>query len=55
MSVALKTALVMAAMEWPVSKFYGTVPPTTLWKRMLVAGTMAYVGVVLAQHFNGRK
>lgn len=49
MTVALKTALVMAALEWPVSKFYGTIPPTPLWKRMLVAGAMAYVGVVVAE------
>lgn len=49
MSVALKTALVMAALEWPASKFLSTAPPRALWRRMLVAGTLAYVGVVVAQ------
>lgn len=46
--LALATGLVVAAIELPVSRHYATVPPTSTLKRMLIAGAMGAVGVLLA-------
>lgn len=48
-SIALKAALVVAALEYPISRVYKTVPETNTVMRMAVAGAMAYAGVVVAQ------
>lgn len=41
--------LIAAAIEYPVSQRYATVPETTTAKRMLIAGAMAAAAVALAQ------
>jgi hypothetical protein len=46
-SVALAAALVTAAIEYPISQFYATVPPTQTPTRMAIAGGMAFVSVLV--------
>jgi hypothetical protein len=46
--LALTTGLVVAAIELPVSQYYATVPPTNTAKRMVIAGGMGLVGVMVA-------
>lgn len=46
-SVALASALVTAAIEYPISQFYATVPPTQTPTRMAIAGGMAFVSVLV--------
>lgn len=50
-NTALKAALVVAALEYPISQYYKTVPPTNTIMRMAIAAAMAYAGVVVAQKF----
>jgi len=52
--LALGAAAVVAAIEYPVSQHYATVPSTTTGKRMLIAGAMAFAGVLVAGHLMGR-
>lgn len=49
MNLPLAAALVTALIELPLSKQYPTVPPTGTLVRMLVAGGVTYVAVVVAQ------
>ena len=49
--LALTSAAVIAAIEFPISKFYSTVPATTTAKRMAIAGGMAFVAVLVAGAF----
>jgi hypothetical protein len=46
--VALGAAVVVAAIEYPVSQYYQTVPPTHTGKRMLIAASMAFAGAFVA-------
>jgi hypothetical protein len=46
--LAIGTALVVAAIEWPVSQHYATVPPTRTAMRMGIAAAMAFAGVMIA-------
>ena len=46
--LALTAAGVIAAIEFPISKFYATVPPTKTIQRMAIAGGMAFVAVLVA-------
>lgn len=48
LKVALGSALVVAAIEYPVSQYYETVPPTHTAKRMAIAGAMAFAGAFVA-------
>lgn len=48
LKVALGAAAVVAAIEYPVSQYYQTVPPTNTGKRMLIAGAMAFAGAFIA-------
>lgn len=48
LKVALYAALIVAAIEYPVSQHYATVPPTDTKTRMLIAGAMAFTGAYLA-------
>ena len=45
--LAATAALVTAAIELPISQFYGTVPRTTTGTRMAIAGSMAFVSVLI--------
>lgn len=40
--------VVVAAIEFPVSQYYATVPPTNTGKRMAIAGAMAFAGAIVA-------
>jgi hypothetical protein len=51
MPLALGAAAVVAAIEYPVSQHYATVPPTDTGKRMAIAAAMAFAGVVVANWF----
>lgn len=53
--LALATAGVIAAIEFPISKFYATVPPTKTLQRMAIAGGMAFVAVLVAGAFLRKK
>jgi hypothetical protein len=53
--LALTAAAVIAAIEYPISQYYSTVPPTTTAKRMAIAGGMAFVAVLVAGAFLRRK
>ncbi len=53
--LALTAAAVIAAIEFPISKFYSTVPATTTAKRMAIAGGMAFVAVLVAGAFLRKK
>jgi hypothetical protein len=46
--LALGAAAVVAAIEFPVSQYYATVPPTKTPMRMAIAASMAFVGVMVA-------
>ncbi len=46
--LALTSALVVAAIEYPISQFYGTVPKTSTANRMVIAAGMAFVSVLVA-------
>ena len=46
--LAAIAAGVIAVIEFPISKFYSTVPATTTAKRMAIAGGMAFVAVLVA-------
>jgi len=46
--LALTAAAVIAAIEFPISKFYSTVPPTKTAQRMAIAAGMAFVSVLVA-------
>jgi hypothetical protein len=46
--LALTSALVVAAIEYPISQFYGTVPKSNTSTRMTVAAGMAFVAVLIA-------
>lgn len=48
LKVALGAAAVVAAIEYPVSQYYQTVPPTNTGKRMFIAASMAFAGAFLA-------
>jgi hypothetical protein len=45
--LAATAALITAAIELPISQFYGTVPKTTTGARMAIAGSMAFISVLL--------
>jgi hypothetical protein len=53
--LALTAAAVIAAIEFPISKFYSTTPATTTAKRMAIAGGMAFVAVLVAGAFLRKK
>ena len=53
--LALTAAAVIAAIEYPVSQYYATVPPTKTGTRMVIAGGMAFVAVLVAGAFLRRK
>jgi hypothetical protein len=46
--LAITGALVTAAIELPISQFYGTTPKTTTGARMAIAGGMAFVAILTA-------
>jgi hypothetical protein len=46
--LALTSAIVVAAIEYPISQFYGTVPKSNTSTRMIVAAGMAFVAVLVA-------
>lgn len=46
--LAATAALVIAAIEYPISQYYATVPPTRTGTRMAIAGGMAFVAVLVA-------
>lgn len=48
LKVAMGAAVVVAAIEYPVSQYYETVPPTNTAKRMAIAGAMAFGGAFVA-------
>lgn len=48
LKVAAGAALVVAAIEYPVSQYYQTVPPTNTAKRMAIAAAMAFAGALVA-------
>lgn len=45
--LAASAALVTSAIEFPVSQYYATVPPTSTAKRMLIAGAMTFAAVLV--------
>ena len=49
MNLALIAALVATVIEYPLAKRYPTTPPTGMLPRMLVAGGMTLVAVLVAQ------
>jgi len=51
MKLALGAAAVVAAIEYPVSQYYATVPPTRTPTRMGIAAAMAFAGVFIASKF----
>ena len=53
--LALATAGVIAAIEYPISQFYATVPPTKTLQRMSIAAGMAFVSVLVAGAFLRKK
>lgn len=53
--LALTSAAVIAAIEYPISKFYSTVPPTKTAQRMAIAAGMAFVAVLVAGAFLRKK
>lgn len=53
--LALATAGVIAAIEYPISKYYSTVPPTKTPQRMAIAAGMAFVAVLVAGAFLRKK
>ncbi len=46
--LALTAAFVVAAIEYPISQFYATVPKSNTSTRMTVAAGMAFVSVLIA-------
>lgn len=46
--IAIGAGLVAAAIEFPISQYYATVPATTTGKRMAIAGGMAIASVLVA-------
>lgn len=44
---AIAAAAVTALIEFPISQYYATVPATDTKKRMLIAGGMAFVSVLI--------
>ena len=46
--LAATAAGVIALIEWPISRFYSTVPPTKTPQRMAIAAGMAFVAVLVA-------
>lgn len=46
--LALGAAAIVAAVEYPVSQHYKTVPETSTAKRMAIAGSMAFLGAIVA-------
>lgn len=46
--LAATAAAVIAAIEFPISKFYATVPETKTAQRMAIAAGMAFVAVLVA-------
>jgi hypothetical protein len=46
--LALTAGLVTAAIEYPISQYYATVPATSTGKRMLIAGAMAGGAALIA-------
>jgi len=47
-TLAATAAGVIALIEFPISKFYSTVPPTKTHQRMIIAGGMAFLSVLIA-------
>lgn len=45
--LAASAAVVTSAIEFPISQFYATVPPTNTTKRMLIAGAMTFAAVLV--------
>lgn len=46
-AIATTAALVTAAVEYPISQYYATIPPTRTAHRMLIAGGMAFVSTLI--------
>lgn len=46
--IALGAAVIVAAVEYPISQRYKTVPETSTPARMAVAGAMAFAGALVA-------
>lgn len=46
--LAVASAFVVAAIEYPISQFYATVPKSNTSTRMTVAAGMAFVSVLIA-------
>jgi len=53
--LALAAAAATAAIELPISQFYGTVPETKTGTRMVIAGGMAFVAVMAAGAYLGSR
>lgn len=51
----LLTGLIAAAIEYPISRRYSTVPPTDSLIRMMIAGVIAGGSVYLAQRIQERR
>jgi hypothetical protein len=47
LTIATTAALVTAAIEYPISQYYATVPPTRTGQRMLIAGGMAFISTLI--------
>jgi hypothetical protein len=44
---AIAAAAVTALIEYPISQYYATIPETNTRKRMIIAGGMAFVSVLV--------
>jgi hypothetical protein len=47
-TLALASAAVIAAIELPISQYYSTTPESKTPTRMVIAGAMAFVAVLVA-------
>lgn len=47
LAIAATAAVVTAAIEYPISQYYATVPATRTGQRMLIAAGMAFVSTLV--------
>ncbi len=47
---ALVAAVVAALVDYPLSTYLSTRPATSVWVRMFLVGTVAYIGVKAADY-----
>jgi hypothetical protein len=46
-SIAMTAGIITAIIEYPISHYYSTIPPTNTAKRMAIAGGMAFVATLV--------